>query len=65
MRYLALWRRGGEWIVCSSHVTLAAAERAAQRCEQKGGARHIIVEAKLMSRSDGASRKAQPVRSEP
>ena len=34
--------------VCTRHKTLAAAKKALERCEERGGARHRIVEVKTI-----------------
>jgi hypothetical protein len=41
--YWTMWDRGGEFVRCSEHTSLAAAEKAAAACEKRGGARHFIV----------------------
>lgn len=36
--------------ICSKHKTFAAAEKAAIKCENAGGAEHKIIEAKVIPR---------------
>jgi hypothetical protein len=44
-QYWTMWNYGfsGEW-VCSKHKTLSAAQKAADKCEERGGAPHRILE---------------------
>ena len=46
---------GGSPSVCSKHSTEQAAQRAACKCEQRGGARHVILKVSKVRR-----RKARP-----
>lgn len=43
IQFWTLFLYGGNWTICSKHVSFSAANKAAERCEKRGGAKHVIV----------------------
>jgi len=48
--FWTMWNYGGAYQVCSTHQTLTAAQKAADKCEANGGAKHDIIYARRQRR---------------
>ena len=44
VEYWTMFNYGDSQTICSTHRTLLAAKRAAKTCENRGGAKHWIIE---------------------
>lgn len=50
MKYLTVCDSGSQVLICSKHITYYGAEKAAIKCEKKGGSHHEIWEVRIYRR---------------
>lgn len=53
MAFWSMFRYGDTFTICSKHLSVKAAERAARECEKRGGEHHQILKVTQVVRPKG------------